>query len=94
MGCKGVYISCTCLHDGPVYLHQHLGLTDEDILINSMVFMSAGFDTTATTLGWLIYDLSLHPDVQEKIITEIDAEIGQVQLVLLVANGDFSPILR
>ena len=49
-----------------------------------MVFMSAGFDTTATTLGWLMYDLSLHPDVQEKLIAEIDAEIGQVQLVLLV----------
>ena len=49
-----------------------------DVLINSMVFMSAGFDTTATTLGWLMYDLSLHQDVQTKLIEEIDAEIGQV----------------
>ena len=55
-----------------------VGLTDTDILINSIIFMTAGFDTTATTLGWLTYDLALNPDVQDKLIDEIDAEIGKV----------------
>ena len=54
------------------------GLTDQEVLINSMMFMVAGYDTTATTLCWLTYDLATNPDVQEKLIEEIDSEIGQV----------------
>lgn len=57
--------------------YKKRGLTDTDILINSIIFMTAGFDTTATTLGWLTYDLALNPDVQDKLIDEIDAEIGK-----------------
>lgn len=63
-----------------LYFSVIVGLTDTDVLINSIIFMTAGFETTASTLGWLMYDLSLHPDVQDKLITEIDAEIGQVKL--------------
>ena len=54
------------------------GLTDEEVLINSIVFMVAGYDTTATTLCWLAYDLATNPDIQERLIGEIDSELGQV----------------
>ena len=54
------------------------GLTDQEVLINSMIFMVAGYDTTATTLCWLAYDLATNPDIQERLIEEIDSEIGQV----------------
>lgn len=43
--------------------------------------MIAGYDTTATTLCWLVYDLVLNPDVQERLIESIDADIGQVQCI-------------
>lgn len=43
--------------------------------------MMAGYETTATTLGWLVYDLVLNPDVQEKLLESIDAEIGQVGIL-------------
>ena len=56
-----------------------VGLTDAEVLINSIIFMVGGYDTTATTLFWLAYDLSVNPDVQEKLIDEIDSEIGQVR---------------
>lgn len=52
------------------------GLTDVEVLINSIIFMVAGYDTTATTLSWLIYDLVTNPDCQDKLIQEIDTEIG------------------
>ncbi|WAR13353.1 CP3A5-like protein [Mya arenaria] len=51
-------------------------LTDEDIIGNSNVFMIAGFDTTASTLSWLVYDLVTHPDIQDKLIAEIDEKLA------------------
>lgn len=57
--------------------HKRKGLTDEEILINSMVFMTAGYDTTAITLSWLAFELALNPDVQDKLIAEIDEKVGK-----------------
>ena len=45
-----------------------------------MIFMVAGYDTTATTLCWLAYDLALNPEIQEKVFEEINTSIGQVIL--------------
>ena len=54
------------------------GLTNDELLSNSVTFMVAGYDTTATTLLWLVYDLMLNPEAQDKLFDEIDQEIGQV----------------
>ena len=40
--------------------------------------MVAGYDTTAITLCWFSYQLALNPDVQDKLIAEIDQNIGKV----------------
>ncbi|KAL4236012.1 Cytochrome P450 3A4 [Mactra antiquata] len=53
------------------------GFTDTEILINSIIFMVAGYDTTATTICWMIYDLVTQPDIQDKLIEEIDEKIGK-----------------
>lgn len=52
------------------------GLNDTEVLINSIIFMVAGYDTTATTLSWIIYDLAINTDCQDKLVQEIDTEIG------------------
>ena len=59
-----------------------LGLTDEEVLVNSTVFMTAGYDTTAVALSWLTYELSLHPDIQEKLANEINEQVGKVRYLL------------
>lgn len=59
--------------------YKKRGLTNDEILANSIIFMIAGYETTATTLVWLTYDLMVNPEVQEKLIAEIDQEIGQDQ---------------
>ena len=46
--------------------------------MNSMLFMLAGYDTTATSLEWIVYELVLHPEVQDRLFEEIDSEIGKV----------------
>lgn len=55
------------------------GLTNDELLSNSVTFMVAGYDTTATTLLWLVYDLMLNQEAQDKLFDEIDQEIGQNQ---------------
>jgi len=65
-------------------LTRYLGMTDEDgkpfsdsylrdIIMN---FILAGRDTTAQTLTWMFYLISEHPQIQQKLIDEIDSELG------------------
>ena len=41
--------------------------------------MTAGYDTTAVSLSWLAYELGLHPEIQERLINEIDEKVGKVR---------------
>ena len=41
-----------------------------DLILN---FMIAGRDTTACTLTWLFYELSINPEVQDKLYEELSA---------------------
>ena len=48
-------------------------MTDREVLGNSLGFLGAGSDTTSITLSFMSYLLALHPDIQEKLQSEIDA---------------------
>lgn len=47
-------------------------LTEEAVVSHSLLFLLAGFDTTATTISFATYFMALNPDCQEKLVTEID----------------------
>lgn len=47
-------------------------LTDSEILATAMLFIMAGGETTATALTWLSYNLAMNPDIQDKLIDEVD----------------------
>uniref|UniRef100_A0A2L2YIP3 Cytochrome P450 3A24 n=1 Tax=Parasteatoda tepidariorum TaxID=114398 RepID=A0A2L2YIP3_PARTP len=49
------------------------GMTDEEIVANAYIFLLAGYETTATALGFTFYLLITHPEVQERLFQEIDA---------------------
>ena len=51
-------------------------ITDEMIEAQGMVFLLAGFETTASTLSSLIYHVAMYPEVQGKIVEEIRDNIG------------------
>ena len=57
-----------------------LPITDEMIEAQGMVFMVAGFETTANTLGSMCYQVAKRQDVQERIIEEILDTIGSDEI--------------
>ncbi|NXB95233.1 CP3AL protein, partial [Vidua chalybeata] len=53
--------------------HSYKALTDTEVLAQAFIFIFAGYEPTSNTLGFLAYELAMHPDVQEKVLQEIDA---------------------
>ena len=47
-------------------------MSDAEVFANAITFLGAGVETTATALSFASYLLALHPDVQEKLQSEID----------------------
>ena len=42
-------------------------------MAQSTIFIFGGYETTSSTLSFIIYELTTHPDVQQKLQEEIDA---------------------
>ncbi|XP_007939353.1 cytochrome P450 3A8-like [Orycteropus afer afer] len=51
---------------------SHKALTDTELVAQSIIFIFAGYETTSTTLSFLMYLLATHPDIQQKLQKEID----------------------
>src|ERR1044071_4382035 len=47
------------------------GMTDEQLRDEVMTIFVAGHETTANAMAWLLYLVSKHPDVEEKLMAEI-----------------------
>ncbi|GAB1290356.1 Cytochrome P450 3A13 [Apodemus speciosus] len=54
---------------------SHQGLSDLEIVAQSIFFIFAGYETTSSTLSFALYLLATHPDVQKKLQDEIEAAL-------------------
>ncbi|NWH84308.1 CP3AL protein, partial [Aegithalos caudatus] len=52
--------------------HSYKALTDIEVLAQAFIFIFAGYEPTSNSLSFLAYELALHPDVQQKVLQEID----------------------
>lgn len=50
--------------------------TEEQLMLEMSSIVFAGHETTAETMTWLLYLLSQHPDVEEKVLAELDRVLG------------------
>lgn len=51
-------------------------MSDDEMVDNLMTFITAGHETTALGLAWTFDLLSRHPDIEEKVVNEIDQVSG------------------
>ena len=47
-------------------------MSDEEVSAQSVIFMVAGFETTGSTLSYMAHVLATHPEIQEKLLEELD----------------------
>ncbi|WP_422929451.1 cytochrome P450 [Singulisphaera sp. PoT] len=52
------------------------GMTDRQLRDELMTLFMAGHETTANTLGWALYLISLHPEVESRLHAELDSVLG------------------
>ncbi|XP_067006627.2 cytochrome P450 6k1 [Anabrus simplex] len=50
-----------------------LVLDGDDFVAQSFIFLTAGFETSSTTMTFTLYELSLQPDIQKKLRDEIQS---------------------
>ncbi|GFQ86305.1 cytochrome P450 3A8, partial [Trichonephila clavata] len=55
--------------------HAKKTLSTNELIAQCVIFFLAGFETTASTLAFVSYYLALNPDIQDKLVAEIDETV-------------------
>ncbi|EDW74204.2 uncharacterized protein Dwil_GK21510 [Drosophila willistoni] len=66
-----------------IEMKQRGELTLKEMAAQAFIFFAAGFDTSASTLGFALFELAKQPELQEKLRQEIEA-------ALQLHNGTFT----
>lgn len=52
-------------------------LTMEELAAQAYVFYTAGFETTSSTMSFLLYEIAKNPEIQQKVHDEIDEVLAR-----------------
>ncbi|KAK7028945.1 hypothetical protein VNI00_014785 [Paramarasmius palmivorus] len=63
--------------------HDQHGLNETQAAWLAAVLYSAGYETTANALGWLLLAMASFPEVQQKVQAELDSVIGRTRIPTL-----------
>ena len=70
--CEGMEASSHSPAQGKLF-----NFTDEQVVGHAIEMLLAGYETTSNTLAYTSYLLALHPDIQEKLQSEIDSYFSE-----------------
>jgi cytochrome P450 len=59
-------------------------LTDVLLPAQGIVFLTAGFETTASTLGHLMYLLAKNPDIQDRVFDEVCQKVEILMFLIFL----------
>ena len=59
------------------YEDTGLGMTDQQLRDESIILFLAGHETSANALSWTLYLLSQHPEVEQKLLNELNEVLGE-----------------
>lgn len=77
----GLHFSGNDNHDGDKKLesNNHHKLTENEIIAQCIIFFIAGFETTASTITYTLYELAMNPDAQQKLYETLKAALIDVE---------------
>lgn len=58
-------------------LRETVSLGLEEMAAESFIFFSGGFETSSSSLTFFLYELALHPEIQQKLRNEIQAGLNE-----------------
>ncbi|ODM88825.1 Cytochrome P450 3A21 [Orchesella cincta] len=61
----------------PTEEYKKHGITETTVMCQALFFFLAGFETTSFTLTFLSYNLAKNPDIQDKLLDEVDAYLAR-----------------
>lgn len=80
---------------------------DDDLTAQCLIFFFAGFDTASTLLSFVGHELAVNPEVQEKLVKEVDMfkerlegkpmnyeTINKMTYLDMVVTGNWSSVKR
>ncbi|PVD38379.1 hypothetical protein C0Q70_00993 [Pomacea canaliculata] len=69
-------LNAEATEDFPLTTGSEKRLTKEEIAGQAFIFFVAGYETTSTALQYLFYNLAKFPELQERIVDEIENIVG------------------
>lgn len=52
------------------------GMTDAEVRDELVTILFAGTETIGSTLSWVFHELARHPEIEERLLAEVDAVVG------------------
>eukprot|EP00798_Chlamydomonas_sp_ICE-L_P015903 gene15903-22036_t len=80
-----------CFLDHLLSNPQSSQLSDLQLSAQAMIFTLAGYETTANALAFCVYLIARHPEVERKLIEEVDSWLDSLPNKGAVGSGDFNP---
>lgn len=57
--------------------YKKLQITEKTVMSQAILYISAGFETSSNTFSCMAYHLAKYPEIQDKLIAEVDAYLAR-----------------